>query len=99
MKNANPLKIRFFGILIDFMGLHELEMNLEKEITLQELVDQLGERSNGKFKKLAINPNSGGFSDQVLVFLNGKDITRIEGLGLQVRNGDKLLFYQTSAGG
>lgn len=93
------MQIRFFGIFIDFMDLHELKMELKENTTLEDLISSLDERSNGKFKKMIINQRTGKFSDQVMVVLNGKDITRLEGLDIQIKNGDKLLFYQASAGG
>ena len=81
------------------MGLCELRMELKKNTTLEDLISSLDERSNGKFKKMVIDQRTGKFSDQAMVVLNGKDITRSAGLDAQIKNGDELLFYQTSTGG
>ncbi len=99
------VKIKFFTLLKLYLGLDEIEINLEKETTLLEIlkrvIEKIGEEKGKIFKeKIFENPQSlDRLKEGVMILVNGKNVLDLEGLETIVKPGDQVSIFPPGGGG
>ncbi|KYK30437.1 MAG: hypothetical protein AYK23_01100 [Candidatus Proteinoplasmatales archaeon SG8-5] len=90
------LKLEFTKPFSDAVGRKVVEMEFGGN-TCGELLERL----SGEYPALSTKfyDEDGSVTDYLIIFLNDKPISALEGLDSEVRDGDRLLFFFPISGG
>lgn len=93
------VKVRGFGDLATLLG-NELNVELSEDARIADLIAKISERVNGFGEKIASFSNRQGVTDfGLVILLNGINISLLEGVKTQLRDGDLVTFLPPIAGG
>ena len=102
MKTDHPInvKIRLIGILRGLAEKEELTIKLEKETTINNLIQKLASSFSKEFKRALIDSELNNPKPNALILLNGREISVLrEGLETKVKNGDEIIIVPVTHGG
>jgi molybdopterin converting factor small subunit len=92
------VNVKFIG---SFRGLSiksELELNLQKPLALEEVIKNIAKKVPSLANALS-DSSCGRPRNDMLVFVNGKEISVLERFGTLVRDGDEVCFVPVVHGG
>lgn len=92
------IKIFFLSLLADKFGKEEFTFNLDHVITLRDLLNELNFLLGREFEE-TINASKGKLNKYIILGLNGKSISKYDGLDTIIKDGDELSFLPAIAGG
>ena len=92
------VKVRFVGSLRSSTQKNKLELNFGKVITVKEVVDRLVGKIP-KLKSALVDIELNDPRPNVLILVNEKDISVLNGLETKVKDGDDLVFIPIIHGG
>lgn len=93
------VKVKLLG---DFRGLTErgsLFIELGKHGVIGELIQEIAEGSSPEFKRALIDPELDDPRPNALIIVNGREISALNGLDTEVRDGDEVVLISVSHGG
>jgi molybdopterin synthase sulfur carrier subunit len=90
--------VHFIGSLRASAGKSRSTLELEKAVSLRELVTKVVEK-NPKLKRALIDPDLEDPRTNVLILVNGKEISVLNGLDTKLRDGDELTLIPVVHGG
>jgi MoaD family protein len=90
--------VKFIGTLRGISGKEKLTIELEKEMSLSELVKKIVEREP-KLKRALIDPELEDPRPNALILVNGREISVLNGLETVVRDKDEVVFVPVIHGG
>jgi MoaD family protein len=90
--------VRFIGSLRASAGKSRFALELEKAVSLRELVTKIVEEQP-KLKRVLIDPELDDPRTNVLMLVNGKEISVLKGLDTKLKDGDELTLIPVVHGG
>lgn len=96
---AIKVKVRLMGVFRGLTGKEKLCLKLEKSSTVREIVKKIIEPLPAEFRRLLVDPELGDPRPNALIFVNGKEISVLDGLETEVYDGDEVVFVPVSHGG
>jgi molybdopterin converting factor small subunit len=94
----DPIWIEFIGILQNKMGRRNYNVMVDAPITVYTLI----KRTISDFdltEAFLMNTESGSLEQKALIFVNGKEISVLNGLETRLGGGDKVTIISVSHGG
>ena len=96
---AIKVKVRLIGVFQELTGKEKLCLKLEKPLPLREVVERLVKPSPAELRRLLVDLELGDPRPNALIFVNGREISVLDGLETKVCNGDEVVFIPVSHGG
>jgi len=95
-----PITIKAFATVRDVIGMNGVaKINIEKEITVEELFRKLSKDLGERFTKLVYDPQRKALAPGVRILVNGRDIDFLKGLSTTLKEGDTVAIIPPIAGG
>ncbi len=94
-----PVKVKFLAVLRGLASKEEDEIELERPVTLDELVRKISERQGEAFRKRFLDLEEGWLRPDIMVFINGADYRLVGGRKAEIRDGFEVVFLPTVHGG
>ncbi|MFC2004791.1 MoaD/ThiS family protein [Chloroflexota bacterium] len=91
-------KIQLVGPITHFVGEKELDIQAEEGATLSDIFTEVG-RDYGEIVKKKIVTPEGDFHPYILASVNGTDISELDGINTQLKEGDGILIALIVVGG
>jgi MoaD family protein len=92
------VRVRLLGVLKRFSKKNQMSIDLEKA-TVEKLIQVLIESLPTEARKLVIDTELNDPRPNVLILLNGKEISALKGLETELREGDEITLIPVSHGG
>jgi molybdopterin synthase sulfur carrier subunit len=92
------LTIRFIGSLRASSKKSKLTLELEQTVVLKQVVKKIVQ-GQPKLKRALIDPELDDPRTNVLMLVNGKEISVLDGLETKLKDGDELVFIPVVHGG
>ena len=92
------IKIKFFTSLREITGKKVEKIELQENITIDELIILLSNKFGKKFKEYVYNKN-GKIQDFLSFLINGKNINTLQGLTTKLQEGDVVAILPPVGGG
>jgi MoaD family protein len=92
------VSVKFVGSFRGISGKDGLKLEFERPVSLSALVEKIVEKLP-KLKPSLIDPESGGPRKTVLVLVNGREISVLNGLETRVNDEDEVVFIPVVHGG
>lgn len=92
------LKVKFYSLFRINLKSSGTEYEVDREITIFELIDKLDQEYDGYFTEKLLDDN-GDISKGSIILVNGKNIFHIDKLETKVSNEDTVTLFPPSAGG
>jgi molybdopterin converting factor small subunit len=94
------IKVKLIGALTRLAGTSEVSIQDKRSITVTETIEKLCHRiANTEFKRAIIDPDSGKIGPHIIVLINDRDISALQGLETKLRSHDVLTLIPVSHGG
>ncbi|GAB4316154.1 MAG: hypothetical protein Kow0019_16640 [Methanobacteriaceae archaeon] len=90
------VEVKFLAAFKDITG--ESKIDLEYKGTVSGLISLINEKYGDEFKKTLFN-EEGNLKDYIKIMVNHEDINTDEKLNNSVKDEDKVVIFQTIAGG
>lgn len=95
---STEVNVRLLGVLRGASGKGQVSVKLEKP-TVRQLMQKLAETLPGEAKKLLADSSVGYVHPNLLVLVNGKEISALKGLETQIKKDDEVIVIPVSHGG
>ena len=92
------IKIKFFSLLVDFIGNSELTLSLNDNSSIKDVFDKLLFDLPDKFENIILTPQK-TLNKFIILALNGSDIRSLNFLNIILKDGDIISFLPAIAGG
>lgn len=92
------LKVKFYSLFRINLKSPGTEYELEKEITIAELIKKLDQDFDGYFTKKLLDEDR-SISPGAIILVNGKNVLHLDKLDTPVTNQDTVTLFPPSAGG
>lgn len=99
MKMMAKIRIEFLGVLAGLAERNTVSIELQSPIAVGDVISELANRFSQEFKRALIDPELNDPRPNVLIILNKKEISALNGLETGVEDGDKLVLLPVSHGG
>lgn len=99
MKMMAKIGIEFLGVLAGLAERSTVSLELQSPIAVGDVISELVNRFSQEFKRALIDPELNDPRPNVLIILNRKEISALNGLETAVKDGDKLVLLPVSHGG
>lgn len=93
------ITIEFLGVLSKLANRNSINLKFKAPTTVCDVISKLVCSFSPEFKKSLLDPELNDPRPNVLIILNKKEISVLEGLDTSVENGDKLVLLPVSHGG
>ncbi len=90
--------VKFFTTLREIVGKQQEQIELSEAVTVNELLQQLGEKYGEKFTRYVYN-KKGRVRGHLYFLINGKSITTQQGLKTELKENDILAILPPVGGG
>jgi molybdopterin synthase sulfur carrier subunit len=92
------ITVKFIGNLRNFSGKSKIILKFEDTVSLREAVGKIVEKLP-KLRRALIDPEMEDPRPNVLIIVNGKEISVLKGLETVLKDGDEVVFVPVSHGG
>ncbi len=99
LKKMIKITIEFLGVLSKLAKSSDICLKFRTPVTVCDVISKLVCNLSPEFRKSLIDPELNDPRPNVLIMLNKKEISALEGLDTLVKNGDKLVLLPVSHGG
>jgi len=96
---AIKIKVRLMGVFRGLIGKENFNLKLEKSSSVREIVKRLVEHSSTELRRLLVDLELDDPRPNALIFVNGREISVLDGLETEVGDGDEVVFIPVSHGG
>jgi len=96
---AIKVKVRLLGVFRGLTGKEKFHLELEKPLPLKEIIKKIIEPSPAELRRLLVDLELNDPRPNALIFLNGREISVLDGLETEVYDGDEVVFIPVSHGG
>jgi molybdopterin synthase sulfur carrier subunit len=90
--------VKFVGVLHEVFKKKQTRLKFSQSSTVKEVVERLAETSPMARQNVLEN-ETGQIHPAVLILVNGKEISALEGAETRVKDGDDVVFISVSHGG
>ncbi len=92
------INVKLLGVLRGVSGKSCITIGLENP-TVRKMMQKLVETLPGEAKKLLADSSAGYVHPNLLVLINGKEISALKGLETQIKEDDEVIVIPVSHGG
>lgn len=92
------VRARFMGSLRSLSGKELLTLNLLKSMPLKQVIQKIAHEAP-KLKEVFDGPQQAKLGTSMLILVNGKEISVLEGLETTIKKDDELVFVPVLHGG
>ena len=96
---AITIEVELVGVLRELAGKSTVSLEFNSLVVVKDVIFKLANSLPSKFKQVLIDSELNDPRPNVLVLLNKKEISVLDGLRTRVGNGDKLVLVPVSHGG
>ncbi|MFQ6081283.1 MAG: ubiquitin-like small modifier protein 1 [Candidatus Bathyarchaeia archaeon] len=93
------LHVNFYAYMRELTHVNKLELEISKEATVKDLLDQLVERFGRKFRERVLEPNGKELRRGIAILVNGRNIEALQRLETKLVDGDIVAVVPPVAGG
>ncbi len=93
------INIEFVGALRKLAGKDAVSLEFDSFIFVKDVIFKLANLFSKEFRQALVDPELNDPRPNVLILLNGTEISALEGLETRVENNDKLVLIPVSHGG
>ncbi len=93
------VKLRFMAVLKPLAKNPVYELEIEDGATLSVLLKKLIQEERKELLARLLDPSEASLQSDILVLINGIEISALEGLNTKLRDGDEVVFLPTVHGG
>jgi len=93
------INIRFFGIFKRLSGKNQINLVLEETATVCEVISKLTETFSNEFKQVLVDSQLVDIRPNALILVGGKEISALQGLETDVKDGDEVVLIPMVHGG
>ena len=93
------IKVNFVGVLRELAGKSTVSLKINSSAIVKDVISELTNSFPSEFKQALIDSELDDPRPNMLVLLNKKEISVLDGLKTRVGNGDKLVLIPVSHGG
>jgi molybdopterin synthase sulfur carrier subunit len=83
--------IRFFGVFRSIADKKKLTIKFKDAVSLKEAIEEIVEEMP-RFKRILIDSELEDPRPNMLIFVNGKEISVLNGLETRLKDGDEVIF-------
>ncbi|UCG36164.1 MAG: MoaD/ThiS family protein [Candidatus Bathyarchaeota archaeon] len=98
MELPTKVSVLLIGVLQDLAGRARISLEFDGDL-VRDAIWELAELLSPKFRHSLIDPELDDPRPNLLVLLNGKEISVLNGLETRVKNGDELALVPVAHGG
>jgi len=95
---SGSIKIKFLGILKKTYGRSRISLETRKSEKLRDIIQRVAE-SSPELERVLIDPELKDPRPNVIILVNGKEISVLKGLETEVRDRDEIVFIPVIHGG
>jgi MoaD family protein len=92
------VNIKLLGALHGVSGKSHISLKLEKP-TVRKMMQKLADSLPEEVKKLLANPEVNNPQSNMLILINGKEISVLKGLETEIKKNDEVVLIPVSHGG
>ncbi|MEM2539552.1 MAG: MoaD/ThiS family protein [Candidatus Bathyarchaeia archaeon] len=92
------VEVRMLGMLKKISGRDRVSLDLDEGLRLREVIERILEEINS-LKDVLLDPELRDPRPNIIVLVNGKDISVLDGLDTQIKDGDEIVFIPIIHGG
>ncbi|MEM1606952.1 MAG: MoaD/ThiS family protein [Candidatus Bathyarchaeia archaeon] len=92
------VEVRMLGMLKKISGRDRVSLDLDEGLRLREVIERILEEINS-LKDVLLDPELRDPRPNIIVLVNGKDISVLDGLDTQIKDGDDIVFIPIIHGG
>lgn len=92
------VSIKFLANVKEVAGTESLEINVNDGETLENVLYLLSKRFGKRLRNLFFK-KEGSLAENLVIFVNGKNVMTEKGLETKIGNGDHLIIFTPVAGG
>ncbi|MEM3745370.1 MAG: MoaD family protein [Candidatus Bathyarchaeia archaeon] len=92
------VEVRMLGMLKKISGRDRVSLDLNEGLRLREVIERILEEINS-LKDVLLDPELRDPRPNIIVLVNGKDISVLDGLDTQIKDGDEIVFIPIIHGG
>ncbi len=93
------IEVELVGVLRELAEKSTVSLEFDDFVVVKDVISELVNSLPPKFKQVLIDPELNDSRVNVLILLNKKEISVLDGLKTRVENGDKLVLIPVSHGG
>lgn len=93
------VEVKLVGILRGLAGTGNVSLKLEKPAALREVIRRLTESFPRNFKRALIDQELDDPRPNALILVNGREISVLEGLETEIKDGDSIVLVPVTHGG
>ena len=93
------VEVRFMGIFQQLSEKKRLKLKLEEPTTVRKAVIKLTETFSPEFKRALVDSNLDDLRPNALILVEGKEISVLQGLETEVKDGAEIVFLPMVHGG
>lgn len=93
------VEVEFLGVFRKFSERTHVLVKLEKPATVRKAVQKLIEAFSSELKRALVDPELEDPRPNALILVNGKEISVLQGLDTEVKDGDEIVLVPVSHGG
>lgn len=90
--------VKFVGVFRSISGKDELNMQFRKRVSMKEAMSEIVEKLP-KLGRVLVNSELETATAHMLVLVNGKEISVLDGLDTRLKDGDEVVFVPVIHGG
>jgi len=90
--------VKFFGIFHSVSGKDKVTLEFKDAVPLKKVINKLVE-AVPKLQKTLTSPESEDLKSSTLIIINGKEISVLNGLKTEVKDGDNIVLVPVTHGG
>jgi MoaD family protein len=95
---STKINIKLLGVLHGVSGTSKISLKLEKP-TVRKMMQTLADLLPKEAKKLLANPETNDPQPNMLILINGKEISALKGLETEIKENDEVVLIPVSHGG
>lgn len=96
---AIKVRVKLLGILQKLNGKDQAVIELKEPIAIGRLIQNLVENFSDEFKRAIIDPELDDPRPNVLILVNGREISALEGLETNINDADEITIVAVTHGG
>ncbi len=93
------VEVKLLGVFRQFSGRNHLLVKLEEPAAVRKIIEKLTEAFSSEFKRALVDPELEDPRPNALILVNGKEISVLQGLETEVKDGDEIVLVPVSHGG
>lgn len=93
------VEVKFLGVFRQFSNRNHVLVKLEEPSTVRKAIEKLTEAFSSEFKRALVDPELEDPRPNALILVNGREISVLQGLKTEVKDGDEIVLVPVSHGG